>query len=198
MQFPQPSPSGLHALRGGSARRRFEGMRPNSAASWSPRPVYGQNLAIPFRGYHDKPLPTYPAPPLALPLHVPEVNPVFFGHDGPAGAQRHRQPCRSSFQCPSPRPALRSSSLFTSGSPRYSATLGKRAFAASPRRAHRPASSPRRPGSAASADPQYGNTPRQHSPSRPSSAITSLWLLDSELPSSPRARFYHGCMPIVL
>ena len=187
-----PSPSGLHALRGGSPRRKFVAVRPNTAG-WTPPVAFPQNLSVPFHGYEVGPeVKMGPGQLVASPRRV-NVMPVLYGHDGPV--QRHRQPFRSSFQCPSPAHALKASgTLFTSGSPRYDATLGRRPAQLRTRvSARRAPATPKLSQRPATADPRDQWAYRTAPGTRPTSAITSLQIPDSDIPPSPRSRFFQGC-----
>ena len=198
----QPSPSSLTAKRGGSARRRFVSL---GNTSWSPAPVYPQNLSVPFYG----------APPLRAPSPnlmpensrqkkstlppPPDVKPILYGHEM-MKPQRHRQPFRSSFQSPAPAVALRTEFLYTSGSPRYSANLGKGPGLNRPSHSANSTRnwSPRTLSSRAS--PRASPRPMSalSYASTPASIITSLHISNDEVPSSPRSRFFDGCAPFNL
>ena len=173
-----PSPSGLHALRGGSARRQYDVRRP-----WDHR--WDKIPAKSFRGYCDKPVPVPVTQRITersefewiRPKLTDLGTPVLFGYgDAQQRKQRHRQPMRSSFQQPSPTGLLTPSSLYTSGSPRYHAALGR-----SRQVSHRPMTA--RP-----------MTPRAHRADRPWSAvsITSPVHHALDVPASPRSRYFTG------
>ena len=190
-----PSPSALHALRGGSARRQWDLRRAGNGTSPAVGPRragrgasdHRWDVSPPrrFHGYCDKPK------PLAITERITERRefewirptlkdlgkPVLFGYGEShhhQQQQRHRQPIRSSFQQPSPAGLLTRSSLFTSGSPRYHAGLG--------RSRQRPMTArPMTPRDARRAD-------------RPVSAasITSPVHHAFNVPASPRSRYFTG------